>query len=290
MAVGARQRSRWVLWAGAFVLGPLGFPTVLPVLRGGDPPDSGVGLSTSARDMTLAVHVRRALLDDPALGPLNLGVKVQDGTVVLVGPVPAAELAQQALRIVSNVRGVRGVRNELYLCRDAGHEPIHIPLVGDAPTRTQSASPDPVSGGLGTLTGRVPAIELPPSGRTATTQPVSPPEAPAAPQPAGPAPRQEMREWATAPASGPGVSLLAPIVDVPQAAAPAAAGPLASAVERVRQSNARFRGIWVEVRGGTVLLSGPGAPAEDVMGLAQALSVLPGVERVRVQNSPSPER
>jgi hyperosmotically inducible periplasmic protein len=289
-AVGARRRSRWVLWAGVLVLGSCAFPTVLPVLRGGDLPDPGSSLSTSARDMTLAVHVRRALLEDPVLGPLNLGVKVQDGAVVLVGPVPAPEIAQKALRLVADVRGVRGVRSELYLSRDNQHERIPIPLEGEAPTRTQSASPDPASG---TLTGRVPAIELPPSGRPAAPQPSSPPQAPPAPppQPPAPAPPSEKSEWGTTPAAGGGVSLLAPIGVVPQAAAPAAAtGDLASAVDRVRQSQPRFRRIWVEVRGTTILLSGPDVPAEDVMALAQALSVLPGVQRVHVQNIPSSGR
>ncbi len=286
-AVGARRRSRWVLGAGVLLLGSSAFLTVLPVLRGGDLPDTGSSFSTSARDMTLAVHVRRALLEDPVLGPLNLGVKVQDGAVVLVGPVSAPEIAQKALRLVANVRGVRGVRSELYLSRDNPHERIPIPLEGEAPTRTQSASPDPASG---TLTGRVPAIELPPSGRPPAPQPSSPPAAPAAP-PQPPASPSEKSEWGTPPAAGGGVSLLAPIAVAPRPAVPAAAtGDLASAVERVRQSQPRFRRIWVEVRGTTVRLSGPDVPAEDVMALAQVLSVLPGVQRVHVQNSPSSGR
>jgi hypothetical protein len=56
-------------------------------------------------------------------------------------------------------------------------------------------------------------------------------------------------------------------------------------VERVRQSDPRFHGIQVEVRGPTLLLRGPGVPGENIMALAQALSVLPGVERVRVQTA-----
>jgi hypothetical protein len=244
--------------------------------------------------MAQAVHVRRALLDDPALGPLNLGVEVHDGAVVLVGPVPTSELAQQALRKVAQVRGVLQVRSELYLSRDTSHEPITLPLSGEAPTQTQSASPGSTSGSLGTLTGRVPPIELPPSGRSATVQPSSPsaPEAPpASPRTAAPASPPARGQWATAPQAGSGVSLLAPVLDAPQTPRPpAAAESLASAVERVRQSDARFRGIRVEVRGATVLLSGPEVPGEHVMALAQALSVLPGLQRVLVQNSPSPER
>ncbi len=235
------------------------------------------------RDLTLGVHVRRALLEDPALGPLNLGIKVRDGNVVLVGPVPSAELAHKAIQKVGKVRGVQHVKSELYLARGNEREPIQLPLTEEPPTQTQSASPDPTSGSLGTLTGRVPPIALPPSGRTAAVPPVPAPPPPAVSAPAAPA----------AIPSGSGVSLLAPVVEpspAPPAASPAAADSLTAAVERVRQGDPRFRRIHVEVRGTTLLLNGADVPGEHVMALAQALSVLPGVERVRVQSSPSPGR
>jgi hypothetical protein len=305
--VGARERWPRCLRIGVLVLGLGGLPAAQPFLRGGDVPGPGANPSTSPRDMVLAVHVRRALLDDPALGPLNLGVKVRDGVVVLLGPVPTAALAQQAIRKVSEVRGVWQVRSELYLSRNANREPIALPLTDEAPTRTESASPDPISGGPGTLTGRAPPGDPPSSG---PSSPLSPPGRGAESEgssslpipeprsaPLRPAPKreagaaEEAREWGTTPTTGSGVSLLAPVLDGPQTAGPpAAAGLLASAVERVRRSDPRFRGIRVEVRGATVLLSGPDVPGENVMALAQALSVLPGVERVRLQNSSSTQR
>jgi hypothetical protein len=100
---------------------------------------------------------------------------------------------------------------------------------------------------------------------------------------------------ATPPPSRSPVLLLAP---VPLPAGPAgretsptapAAGPapsLAGAIEKARQADARFGTIITEVQGGTVLLRGGGVPDDHVMAFAQALTHVPGVERVVVQNAP----
>jgi hypothetical protein len=57
---------------------------------------------------------------------------------------------------------------------------------------------------------------------------------------------------------------------------------LATAVERIRQSDVRFRSVRAEVRGKTIVLRGSSENRDHVMMLAQALSRLPGVERVVV--------
>jgi osmotically-inducible protein OsmY len=54
------------------------------------------------------------------------------------------------------------------------------------------------------------------------------------------------------------------------------------AIERVRQSDWRFLNVRAEVQGGVVRLRGTVARGEDLMALAQAISRLPGVERVIV--------
>jgi hypothetical protein len=54
------------------------------------------------------------------------------------------------------------------------------------------------------------------------------------------------------------------------------------AVERVRRSDARFRSVRAEVHGKVIVLRGNSENSEHVMMLAQALSGLPGVERVVV--------
>src|SRR5262249_40590378 len=137
-------------------------------------------------------------------------------------------------------------------------EPLSlVPLHPDPPTRTQSASPDPVSGSLGALMGRDSAPELPPasapdSSRSVTLLPPRP----------------------TAPATG-----LAPGRLVHGEPPPPS---LASAVEKIRRGDARFRSVLAEVRGKTIILRGNGENADQVMLFAQALSGLPGVERVVV--------
>ena len=50
------------------------------------PPPSALGL---IGDLRLTVLARRALQGDPALGRLNLGVRVRDGVATVWGPVPS---------------------------------------------------------------------------------------------------------------------------------------------------------------------------------------------------------
>jgi hypothetical protein len=94
------------------------------------------------------------------------------------------------------------------------------------------------------------------------------------------------------------VSLLAPVGITDQLTArervppapTAAAAPspaLSAAIERLRQDDPRFRGIQAEVRGGLVLVRGGDTPGEHVMAFAQAVTRLPGVERVVVQREPA---
>jgi osmotically-inducible protein OsmY len=277
-------------WAALVVGMVLALP-VRPTHAGDSPREPGDATATM-RDLRLAVQVRQILNADPALARLNLNIRVRDGTVVLNGPVPSVELAHKALRKAEKIGGILRVRSELYLARGAEREPISLPLTDEAPTHTQSASPDPA---LGTLTGRVPVIVLPPSGRTSSVPPAPAPAPGPEPAPPPAVPPPETPSPAVS-----GVSLLAPVTDPPPtppgpspraARAPVpGADPLTSAVERLCQGDPRFRGIHVEVSGGLVLLRGPGVPGEHVMALAQALSVLPGVERVRVQNSTPPGR
>jgi hypothetical protein len=56
-------------------------------------------------------------------------------------------------------------------------------------------------------------------------------------------------------------------------------------VERLRQADARFRRVNVAVEAAVVYVGGGDAPAEHVMALARALSVLPEVQRVVVRQA-----
>jgi osmotically-inducible protein OsmY len=248
--------ARSGLCAGAFL--------VAAALARGSAPPAG-GSRDEARDLQVMVHARRALREDPALANLNFGVRVRDGVATLWGPVPSADVIPKALKTLESVRGVLGVATELYVrVPEKPDDQLLIPLTPPEPTHTESASPDPESGLVKTLTGR--------------------------PAKSGPVPAQ-VTERGTSPS---GVELHAPVsVPVSDGAAPAtSAVPGATrvasalpddvtvAVERLRRGSPRYRKLRVEVRGSAVTVSGTAEQGDEVMALARAISVVPGVGRV----------
>jgi hypothetical protein len=211
-------------------------------------------------DWLLAVAVRRALQQDPVLAPLNLGVTVSEGTATVWGVVPSPEVARRVESLLRQVRGVKAVRSNLQILR--GDDPLKKVLAPALPPR-------PVPALLNTT-------------------------------PAGPT-GQALRAWQAGPTGPPGekpekaVAVVTPPLAVPVAqTAPVPISPvarpvavretvdLASAVEKLRQRDPRYLGLRVEVRGGVVRLSGSAGQAQDVMELATAVSLLPGVKRVLV--------
>jgi hypothetical protein len=205
----------------------------------------------SYRDIQLTVHARKALADDAAVGPGNLGVRVQNNVAVLWGPISSEELKKRAVEIVKKVKGVYEVRDaDVYIAAP----PLEVetaaipPAPAETPTHTESASPDPATGSILSLTSRSPAE-------------------------AAPAPVVVLR-----PPLALGES--APTRTVSQA--PPAEGVVA-AVEQVRLSNERFRSINYRLDGGVVVVRS-GGQAEDVMAFAQAVSRLPGLTRVVISS------
>jgi hypothetical protein len=201
------------------------------------------------RDLELTVPARRAFQGHPALR--QVGVLVTDGVATLWGAVPTADDGRQAVKLLEAVQGIAAVRSELRLEKGKPTKLLALPVPEDPPTRTRAASPDPVSGSLGTLTRRNPT-HFPP--------------APAPPPPA--------------------VALMPPIATAPAApprAAPAPPAP-AAAVEALRSADRRFRRIRAEVSGGTVSLHPGDTPQEHVMAFYQLLARVPGVERVVIKN------
>jgi hypothetical protein len=222
------------------------------------------------RDTLLTIAARRALYDDLQLKSLNVGVSVRQGTAILWGPIPSAQLEQRALAQVRQVAGVTAVRSELEVV------PRDVLL--------ESLAPDLVKSPLGELTSR--PREAPESAaplRSAVTLlppvPVKPPPAPQEPPAVllRPIPRPT-------PPVAPSPTPVVPSSEPPsRPASPNGPSPLLLAIEQVRQSDEHYRRVQVEVRGGVVTLrSGVGARNEDVMGLARAVSRLAGVERVVV--------
>ena len=58
-------------------------------------------------------RINKALLDDAQLGSLGISVTVVNGRATLTGTVESDALKNRAARVVSTVRGVRGVDNKI---------------------------------------------------------------------------------------------------------------------------------------------------------------------------------
>jgi osmotically-inducible protein OsmY len=237
---------------------------------GVSPPTSGS--RDPIRDLQVLVHARSALRENPVLASLNMGVRVHDGVATLWGPVPSADLIPKALKTLESVQGVLDARSELYVnVVEKPDDQLFIPLPPEKPTITESASPDTESGLVKTLTGRPAksaAVPAETGGGTSSGVQLSAPIA--IPDTAAP----------VTPAAGP----VAPATQ----AAPAKVDTLAAAVELLRRGSPRFRTLRVEVRAGVVSLAGRSDQGEDVMALARAISLLPGVQRVLTKTDDGP--
>src|SRR4051794_30611561 len=92
------------------------FCTPVPSAEPGPAPGSKAGsIPFGMRDGQLMIAVRRSLMEDATLAPLNLGVGVRHGVATLWGPVPTAAAALRALERARKVPGLDEVRSELYL-------------------------------------------------------------------------------------------------------------------------------------------------------------------------------
>jgi len=64
-------------------------------------------------DLTISAHVKTALLNQPGVGALRLGVDTFQGVVTLSGTVPSAADVDRAITAARKVRGVKGVKSSL---------------------------------------------------------------------------------------------------------------------------------------------------------------------------------
>jgi osmotically-inducible protein OsmY len=234
-------------------LAALALPVLVPILwarDGKSPADKAPRKWPGLRDVQLQIKAKDVLSKDAALGPLNIQVWVREGNAELCGPVPAPEHIDRAVQAVKKIEGIFKVSNKLYVAPPRAAE-FTVPLP-EPPTHSTSARPNPETGSIGRLTSHPPAREF-----------------------VGPEPRPMGRDP---------VALLAPVVVTERRSVPAEG--LAAAVERLRQTDRRFRPIQVELRGATVLVLRAGAPGEDVMAFAQAVRQVAGVESVVVRGAP----
>lgn len=216
------------------------------------------GAAGDAEDLEVTVHVRAALHKDAQLGSLNLNVRTTSGVAYLSGRVPSNELRQKAIQVARLVPGVLEVRTrDLYVGTVRRGRPLLFPVEDGRPTSTRSASPNQLSAvdpsGRGPIASSSPTVTL------------LAPEAVLAPsRPAEPA----TLTGNTRP--------------------PTSATAIASAIDRLRARDPRFRPIRTEVQGTTVRILTGDAAGDNVMAFAQAIARLPGVQRVAVSNTTSP--
>jgi hyperosmotically inducible periplasmic protein len=64
-------------------------------------------------DLTISAHVKMALLNEPSVAGLRLGVETFQGVVTLSGTVPSAADVDRAIAAARKVRGVKDVKASL---------------------------------------------------------------------------------------------------------------------------------------------------------------------------------
>jgi len=214
-------------------------------------PSSALAVNDPLRDLRLTVRARQAVQQDTVLAGLGtINVSVRAGVATIWGVVPSADLARRAVERVGQVQGIFESRNELEVRRsdDALAEFLRTPAL------KPKAEPER----LWFMANR------PPVPLTGQLEVEAPPEQPA---------------------PAPDVALLAPIrLGSPQPAEAPREPKLIEEIARLQRTDLRFQTVQVEVQGGLVRLRPAGTRREHVFELAHALSRLPGVERVLLQD------
>jgi hypothetical protein len=240
-----KKQALEVLLAGAFCLGGQ-FPS----------------LSAEPDDMALTLAARRVLADDRTLAQLNLGVRVADGTATLMGPVPAAVLARWAETAVQRISGIRAVVSELNILPP--NDPIVEKMARAARQAKEARPPEPVV--FAPITGQPPT--------QIAWEPPSPTERVAAKPTLSPAPQLMDTPARVVRASA---TLLEPV------AMSTDAGALSRRIEAMRSGDARLGGLQVDIQNGIVRLTGNAKNRQHLWPFAEAVSHLPGVERVIIE-------
>jgi hypothetical protein len=214
--------------------------------------DSGAARASADRihDLETQIRARQVLAADEELAPFNLGVSVRNGVAVVWGPVSSPEMKTRAVKAIENVRGIYKVQSEMYVTRTAGQlvTPSYALMLPDAPQTTASAMPD-------WRTGKLPSLP----GQLASQKPD---------EPTGPPKSVLLQPAVAAPDDGPN-------------------GELATVLEGIRKGDERYRLIQYEMKNGAIYVRGTAKP-EHVMAFAQAISRVPGVGRVVLQNQGTP--
>jgi osmotically-inducible protein OsmY len=256
-------------------------------------------------DLELSLRARNALREDAALATQDLGVSVRNRVAILWGDVASREVAQRAEARLQQVLGLNGIRNELHIKQSRqptdkmqALPPLRQPgYVADAavPQRLQSqesfvrrpSERGPISGQEMLWRPPFPGRQITPSpsGSPAVSRDNRPDPGPdGAPALPGWRPKQMANQQNQI------TNAVIPPLTLSPSSAHSPAGSLLQAVEAVRRKDDRFAQIRPEVKGGVIYLRGAVKHSEHLYELARAISLLPGVERVILEDSqPSPK-
>jgi hypothetical protein len=267
-----------------------------------------------ADDLQLMLRVRKALLQDDRLAQHLIGVTVRDQVITLWGKVPCGDAGERAELRTRSVIGVAGVRNELNIV-PASEQDEFLALERRPPARTRSSDSD------ATLRQDLPPIER--HGETERSKepvgllwrPVQGERSLGQPAPASIAPSG----IATAPVSGEPHTAAAPLetglpsinsandglVTLPpiRIDSPPTAGsekpritlslasklpefdPLSRSIEALRLSDPRFAAVRYRLVDRIVYLADDVDRSAARFAFAQAVSRLPGVRRVVLEDA-----
>lgn len=220
-----------------------------------------------APDVLQTYEARKALLRDPVLGPLNLGVKVTNRVAVLWGPVPSTETAMRAVSLLEKLPGLVAVKDELDIDPDL-NLPLYLPETLPQESRLRNKPADaPLSSA--TLTTRslekISAKEQKIAG--ATPQGFPPVAVPPTTIPGMPDHRE--------------IDIVLPSLRIPTTEPETPKTP-AEAIAALQQDS-RFARIQVRLDAGLVTLSADADQAPLLYELARRISAIAGIDRVVVQ-------
>ena len=220
-------------------------------------------------DVLQTYEARKALLRDPSLGPLNLGVRVKSRVAVLWGPVPSAAVAGQAVSLLEKLPGLIAVRNELEIDPELNFSPQYLPE-----TLPESRVP------------KKPGNHLSPA--TLTTRSLDKKEADAQRRAKEPkAGEQSLPVVAVPPTTIPGmpdhreIEVVLPSLRIPVAEPEMAKNPTEAIA--ALQKDGRFAAIQVRLEAGLATVVGDANMSSSLYEFARLVSRIPGINRVVVQ-------
>jgi osmotically-inducible protein OsmY len=272
--------------AGAMILAILGIRSASTPLAGA----AESSLVEPDQDCQLTLLARQKLLQEPSLAPLNLGVSVRDGVALLWGTVPASAHAQRAENCLRSLQGLLNVVNELRIeSTDAPktRRGCGVPEVGriSIPSNLRGRISNPSYAGRDserisqppeTPQWTPPGAPMPsllPSGLGLAASLVSPanPDSPAKRVVGQKASRTQPDLCQGNPSNG-----------FPKEGMGAC---LTEMIGQLQRNDRRYQSIEVLVRGGLVFLTGPADHSDEIFHFAQAITDLPGLDQVIVNNS-----